>query len=67
MISLALPYALPRTRSANLRGLWGALRRWRLRARGRQLLLGFDEYMLRDLGISPAHAEFEGRKPFWRD
>jgi uncharacterized protein YjiS (DUF1127 family) len=67
MISVALPHPPTRSGPGTLRDLWVALRRWRLRSRGRQLLLGFDEHTLRDLGICPAHAEFEGRKPFWRN
>ena len=67
MVTLALPRRASRPWHASLRALAAQLRLWRTRARGRQLLLGFDEHMLRDLGICPARAEFEGRKPFWRD
>jgi uncharacterized protein YjiS (DUF1127 family) len=68
MVSLALPRrSSSRAWVQPLRDVAARLRLWRTRARGRQLLLGFDEHMLRDLGICPARAEFEGRKPFWRD
>ena len=48
-------------------GVLARLKRWRLRGEGRRLLLDFDDRMLRDLGICPAQAEFEARKPFWRE
>jgi uncharacterized protein YjiS (DUF1127 family) len=67
MVTVALPRRSSRPWFPPLRDAMAQLRRWRTRARGRQLLLGFDEHMLRDLGICPARAEFEGRKPFWRD
>jgi uncharacterized protein YjiS (DUF1127 family) len=67
MTSFALPRSKHRPWFGALRDLADELRHWRLRRRGRQLLLRFDERMLRDIGICPAQAEFEGRKPFWRD
>ena len=67
MATLALPRRASRPSQSALNTLAARLRLWRTRARGRQLLFGFDEHMLRDLGICPARAEFEGRKPFWRD
>ena len=42
------------------------LRQWRQRARGRRELAGFDDYLLRDLGLSRSQAQFEAGKPFWR-
>ena len=42
------------------------IRTWRERARSRRALLKLDDYMLRDLGISRATAEFKGSQPFWR-
>jgi uncharacterized protein YjiS (DUF1127 family) len=43
------------------------IRAWRERARSRHALLGLDDHMLRDLGISRATAEFKGSQPFWRE
>ena len=42
--------------------LLGALER----RRERRMLLGLDERMLRDIGISRADALREGGKPFWQ-
>lgn len=67
MATLTLPHRTSSPWLGSPRDLVRALRRWHLRRRGRQLLLGFDERMLRDIGICPAQAEFEGRKPFWCD
>lgn len=39
---------------------------WRLRARGRSDLAYLDARMLEDIGMTPAQAEREIRKPFWR-
>lgn len=41
------------------------LREWRERAQSRQALLKLDDYMLRDLGIDRATAQFKGSLPFW--
>ncbi len=38
---------------------------WQRRARERRMLLGLDARMLRDVGLTPADAEREARKPFW--
>ena len=43
------------------------IRTWHERARSRRALLNLDDYMLRDLGISRAMAEFKGSQPFWRE
>ena len=40
---------------------------WRRRWRSRAELAGFGERDLRDIGISPAEAQRECAKPFWRD
>ncbi|MBL0390227.1 DUF1127 domain-containing protein [Ramlibacter monticola] len=42
------------------------LREWHRRARTRRELAGFDDYLLRDLGVSRSQAQFESGKPFWR-
>lgn len=39
---------------------------WMSRARTRQELFALDERMLRDIGITRAHARSEASKPFWR-
>ena len=51
-------------------GLFGravaTVREWQQRNRERQALAGFDERLLRDIGLTPAEAEFLINKPFWR-
>jgi uncharacterized protein YjiS (DUF1127 family) len=47
--------------------LRATLRRWRRRMRDRAELAHFDERSLRDIGLSPAQARYEIKKPFWRD
>lgn len=47
------------------KGLAGALRDWRRRARSRRELAGLSELDLKDLGY-PAGVEAEKHKPFWR-
>jgi uncharacterized protein YjiS (DUF1127 family) len=44
----------------------GQVREWRERARSRRALLTLDDYMLRDLGIDRATAQYMGSRPFWR-
>lgn len=43
-----------------------ALRRWRDRSVSRAQLSMLDERLLRDIGLDPAQAAQEIRKPFWR-
>jgi uncharacterized protein YjiS (DUF1127 family) len=43
--------------------LW---RLWRARVKARRALAAADDRTLRDAGISPALAEFELSRPFWR-
>lgn len=40
--------------------------RWQGRRHDRRMLMGMDEYLLKDIGISRADAYQESRKPFWR-
>jgi len=42
------------------------LKLWHRRLRGRAALAGFSERELRDIGQSPAEAQMECAKPFWR-
>jgi uncharacterized protein YjiS (DUF1127 family) len=39
---------------------------WQQRRHGRRDLLGLDDRLLRDIGLSRAAAEREAHKPFWR-
>jgi len=41
------------------------LDRWQDRAAQRRRLGEMDSYILADIGISPAQAKAEARKPFW--
>ncbi len=45
---------------------WTTLEMWQDRANQRHRLLEMDDRMLRDVGLSRADAEREGRKPFWK-
>lgn len=67
MVTFALPDRARRPGFAGLPDLVRRVRHWRTRARNRALMLEFDDRMLRDIGICPAQAAFECRKPFWRD
>jgi uncharacterized protein YjiS (DUF1127 family) len=42
------------------------LRQWRQRARSRRELAGFDDYLLRDIGVSRSQAQFESGKRCWQ-
>jgi uncharacterized protein YjiS (DUF1127 family) len=42
------------------------LREWRRRQLGRVALRRMSAAELRDIGLTPAEAGREGRKPFWR-
>ena len=41
------------------------VRRWLETARQRRQLAALSDYMLRDLGLTRAHAEQEAARPFW--
>lgn len=45
---------------------WMTLELWRERAQQRRRLMELDDRLLRDIGLSRADAEREGRKPFWK-
>jgi len=40
--------------------------RWIERARQRRALVGLDDHVLRDIGVTRVEAEREWEKPFWR-
>jgi uncharacterized protein YjiS (DUF1127 family) len=48
---------------------WSQVRRtfaeWRARARSRNELMGLNNRVLRDIGVSRCTADFEASKPFW--
>jgi len=48
-------------------GLWATVVSAYRRHRTRTALAGLDGYMLKDIGVSPAEAEYEANKPFWRE
>lgn len=49
-----------------VRRLSDTLLSWRLRSRGRQVLLTLDDRMLGDVGLTRVDAYREAIKPFWR-
>jgi uncharacterized protein YjiS (DUF1127 family) len=49
-----------------LRSARARVQLWQQRRQGRQQLLGLDDHLLRDIGISRLQAEAEADKPFWR-
>jgi uncharacterized protein YjiS (DUF1127 family) len=66
---LDLPARRRKHAAVDLRTLFGwvvASARTREKWRQRQALLGLDDHLLRDIGISREEAEREGRKPFWK-
>jgi uncharacterized protein YjiS (DUF1127 family) len=70
---LTFLHPLPRSdRSARRRpGLLarclGTLHLWRRRSQGRRELLQLDYRDMRDIGITPADAQWEAAQPFWRE
>lgn len=40
---------------------------WAERARQRHTLMGLDDHLLKDIGISRVEAEREAAKPFWKE
>ena len=53
--------------SGFLSAVRAALREWRRRKNGRLELARLDERMLRDIGLTRFDAEYEIKKPFWRE
>lgn len=68
---LAHPTATPSRRPAATKGrglgIITVLDAWIERYRQRRALLELNDHMLKDIGLSPADAWREGRKPFWRE
>jgi len=48
-------------------GPWATIVAAYRRHRTRAALAGLDASMLKDIGVSPAEAEYEANKPFWRE
>ncbi len=46
--------------------VFGTLLVWQMRARQRARLAEMEPHRLEDMGITPAEAKREARKPFWR-
>jgi uncharacterized protein YjiS (DUF1127 family) len=49
-----------------IRKLFDAALAWRARSRERRILIGLDDRMLRDLGLTRVEVYREATKPFWR-
>jgi uncharacterized protein YjiS (DUF1127 family) len=54
------------SRTTLIRRLADILLHWHARSRGRHTLLGLDDRMLRDVGLTRVDAYREAMKPFWR-
>ena len=65
MIALHRSVHRPATR-ARLTRVVAAVDRWLELRRQRRALLALNDNLLKDIGLSPADAWQEGRKPFWR-
>ena len=59
----ALPHRLSRLPGA----VFSILRDWRRRSRDRVELLGLDDHMLKDIGITRTEVLWKISKPFWRE
>lgn len=60
-----LAAAAPQPKASLSSRVLAVLDRWIERHRQRNSLLGLNDAMLKDIGISRADAEREGSKPFW--
>ena len=54
-------------RLASADQLVAAVGRWRQRARQRRQLMRLDDALLKDIGLTRCEAEYEAKKPFWRE
>jgi len=61
----AMQIAIERTKEPAT-GFGAIVRTWLERIRARRALARIDERSLREAGISPALAEYEANRPFWR-
>ena len=52
--------------ATRLEQLYALVKVWRRRQKDRNALAELAPHMLRDIGVSPAEADAESRKPFWR-
>ncbi len=68
---IAKPHLFARTATiapaASGDGLVARAQLWLERRRQRRALLGLNDHLLKDIGVSRAEAWMEGQKPFWRD
>lgn len=55
------------SRRGVLANVVGMLLAWQQQHRARANLARLDDHMLRDIGLTPADAQYESSKPFWRD
>ena len=62
---LGVAEAMRHLRAAGRALRWG-MREAARRRRTRRALMELDAALLRDIGVSPAEADFEANKPFWR-
>jgi len=65
-LCLEIPSGSPPGARVRLRAALVRLREWYEVYRQRRELLGLDDAMLKDIGISRADALREGGKPFWQ-
>lgn len=57
--------AMPACSMTGLKRLRATIATWRARRQSRLELLRMDEVTLRDIGLSPSTARYEGLRPFW--
>ena len=62
-----VPHQTRGVRSGLAGRVLATFREWRRRAHDRAELAKLDGRMLRDIGLTPADAEFLSSKPFWRE
>jgi uncharacterized protein YjiS (DUF1127 family) len=62
-----VPHRTRRAKNGIAGRMLATVREWRRRARDLAELAKFDDRMLRDIGLTPADAEFLSSKPFWRE
>jgi uncharacterized protein YjiS (DUF1127 family) len=65
-ISAVIAYLAHESASTPLTRLKRAYGEWRARVKERTQLVGLDERMLRDIGLTKIDIWHEANKPFWR-